>query len=65
MFCFAVIQYDGVRWFFVRWIVILVCDGLAMSNECEVCLDSCMEGDGEYTYVDMLDDIHEDACVVI
>ena len=51
--------------FFVRWIVILVCDGLAMGNECEVCLDGCMEGDGEYTYVDMLDDIHEDACVVI
>ena len=50
---------------FVRWILPLVCDGLIVENGCEVCRDSCTQCDWEYANVDIVDDIHRCACVVI
>lgn len=65
VFCLVVVQCDDVKWFFVWWIVTLVCDGLVVGNRYKVCLDSCKQGGVGYSYVDVVDDVHGGVCVVV
>ena len=38
----------------MRLVVVLSFGGLVLGDGCKVCVDGCVEGGGEYTYIDVV-----------